>query len=295
MKIALAIIKIFFVGIFWKIYHDKTAVIDALAVKEDGFQDYIAKITRQRDANKVKELNENKPLGEAGRAVRAFFQAWKAGQYETMRDMIVSPQDDANKFAERLRKATLNWRHVEILSEKPDGDGWKVAFRLEVTSPESAVAAVAIDEAAAYKNLKGEFAAYSLQPLILGIERFASYDLEWRVTKADGKMLIGAYPDKDSKNINLLSYIMNDEIATIRHVGMFQGSGAMPNIQQQIQAIMAMWMMFAGPDLKLEKDRSDKIFQAAAPLIGQGLDNLELMTAGALAAQQQGRVPTIPE
>lgn len=293
MKTAFLVIAIVFGLIFWKIHNDKQKAADSIAAvaqaKEDKLKAYVQRITRERDANKVKELNEDKPLGEAGMAVRTFFRHWKDGQYTEMHNMLASPAPDAANFPIRLQKATLNWRHLEIIGEKPEDTGWLVAFRIEVTSPESALAAVAIDEMAAYKNLKGEYSDMSLQPLILGIEKFTRYNLEWRVDKIDDKMRIEAYPGQNRKGINLLSYVMNDTIPLMRRLGVFQGAGAMPNIQDQIQSAMAFWLTIDSLELKMEKDGSDKIIKAAGPLIGQGRENLTLITEGVLAAQQQGR------
>ncbi len=298
MKTALVIVGIVFALIFWKLHHDKTVAADNIALaakaKEDRLKDYVQKILREREANMVKELNENKPLGAAGMAVRAFFRHWKNGEYVEMRDMLATPTPDPESFPVRLQKATLNWRRLEITGEKPDGDGWLVAFHVEATSPESALAAVAIDETVSYRNLKGEFNDISIQPLILGIEKFTRFDMEWRVHQIDGKMRVEAYPGKDHKGVNLISYVMNDTLPLMRRIGMFQGMGAMPNLQEQVRSAMAFWLTIVSLELNWDKDGSGKIIEAAGPLIGQGHDNLTLITEGVLAALQQGHRPNLP-
>lgn len=286
VKTAIAIIAIVFALIFWKIHNDKEKAADLISSadrqKEARLKEYVIKINRQREANMVKELNATKPLGEAGTAVRTFFNFWKDGKYEELRAMLTAPPND-NHFVDRLRKASLNWRHVDILSEKPDGDGWKVTFNVEVTSPESALAAVTIDEMAAVKNLKGEYAAFSLQPLILGIETFTRLELTWGVAKIDGKMRIDAYPGKDKKGVNLISYVMNDTLPLLRHMGVFQGPGASTNTQEQVRSAMAFWMTFATLELNLDDAASTKLLKDADPLIGQGTANLKLMSEGVVA------------
>lgn len=299
MKIAFTVVAIVFALIIWKIHHDDEKAVEQIVATvqpaEDRFNEYMEKIKLQRDANAVKEINEKMPLGEAGSAVRTFFRHWKDGRYNEMRDMLSAPPYDPDSFAIQLRRAPFNWRHLEIVNEKPDGDGWKVAFRLEITSPESALAAVAIDEDASYRDLKGAYAAYTIQPLILGIEKFTRFDFEWSVVKTDGKLWIGTFPDKKEKGIDLIGYITNDSLATMRLIGMFQGPGAGQNIQEQVRTVMALWLTFADPELNLDEKRSAQVIKDAMALIVKGKDNLKLINDGVVAIRLQGRTPTIPQ
>jgi hypothetical protein len=163
---------------------------------------------RGKPANCI-EVNPEKQLGEGGELVRSVFHAWSFGNFDEVFSKITNG-DPAEKtaFIRAMKHTAIHWQNLEIVSEERTETGWKVALKLDITTPTSAFATFVMN-AKFPGNPMGSETGKRMKAHEMGIEKLASIKQTWTVIQKDGKLLVDMRAKKipgDTYPLNVLNY-----------------------------------------------------------------------------------------
>ncbi len=203
-------------------------------------------------------------VGPGGKLVQAFFKNWTFNLYDEMWAQTAHSRDK-EVFVKSLKGTPIHWRNLQIISEEPDGDDWKVTLSVEVTDIRAAFAACLIN---AQLTPADQTPHFMMSPAMLGIEKFETIKQTWKVVNLNQKQIIdvGAGQAGVERKENILNYVLD---AADMEGGI--ASRLIDKDNPRETGIVTEWLTMAALNRGLSTDDCALILKEAVPLYRQGM------------------------
>jgi len=150
-----------------------------------------------------------KSQGPGTDCVQEFFNLWRRKNYAGMQTITIRSRE-RKFFIESMETAMVRFRKVVIKNEFRQGDDLKVELSLELTDPESIIAA-AMFHMKVYGNKYDLVKAATLGPAFFGIETFMKLNQTWHLKSINGNYkinVVASDPDL-RRSSNAMNYVLD--------------------------------------------------------------------------------------